>query len=158
MMKIGQRGLALIQDYETLKLVAYQGAADKPGVLTIGWGHTGSDVMEGMEISRADAAGLLKQDLAEAEAGVLRVINQDITTHAQFDAMVSLAYNIGVTAFGKSTVARLHNFGNFFDAAVSFAMWKISNGKPRRGLIKRRFEEARLYCDDRFIDVETTDG
>lgn len=155
MMQIGSRGLELIKRWETLELKAYHGKADPDGVWTIGWGHT-HGVYEGMTISTPDAENLLKQDLEDAENAINEVMNAKITTQAQFDAMCSLAFNVGTEAFQNSTMLRLHNNGQFYDAAMAFLMWVFAGGKKRRGLIRRRCEAAGLYCDDKFIGYKVS--
>jgi GH24 family phage-related lysozyme (muramidase) len=59
--------------------------------------------------------------------------------------MVSLAYNIGSGAFGKSTLLKKHVAGDYAGAAKEFAKWRIGGGKVLAGLIKRRAVEAGLY-------------
>lgn len=162
-MKIEYRGANLIKEYETLELEAYHGKTDPEGVWTIGYGHTKSaggvyDVAEGQTITEADADALFEQDVADYEEIVNSSANLLFTTQAQFDAMVSLAFNIGVDNFVASSVLRFHNAGEPFAACSAFLLWNISNKERRRGLIKRRCTEAKLYCDDRFIKRKPTDG
>lgn len=152
-MNIGERGLALIKGFEELRLEAYHGTADPVGVWTIGWGHT-KGVAQGHVIDQETAEMLLRQDIADAEEAVANTANMSITTPAQFDAMVSLTFNVGVSNFAKSTLLRKHNAGDFFGAAQEFDRWVYSAGQPRRGLLRRRLQEASLYADDRFIQRE----
>ena len=148
-MILGSRGRTLIKSFEKLELKAYHGAADPPGVWTIGWGHTGTDVQKGMVITEGRAEVLFDQDVEWA----VDYVNSKIkvtTTQAQFDAMVSLVFNIGVGGFRTSTVLRLHNTNWDFGACAAFLMWHKSAGKKRRGLLRRRCMEAALYCEDRW--------
>ncbi|WP_137887191.1 lysozyme [Pseudomonas sp. 2FE] len=69
-MNTSDAGLALIQDFEGLRQTAYR---DSVGVLTIGWGHTGPDVVQGMTIDRAEAERLLRDDLHDAERAIQRL-------------------------------------------------------------------------------------
>ena len=101
-MRIGPEGLAIVKASEGLRLKAYR---DTGGVWTIGWGHTRT-AREGMEIPAEKAVELLRSDLVEAEQGVSRAIGRAPTSQSQFDAMVSLAFNIGIGAFRTSTVRR----------------------------------------------------
>jgi lysozyme len=156
-MKLQFRGADLIKKYEVLKLKAYHGKADPEGVWTIGYGHT-KDVHKGMEITQVDANGLFDQDVEDYTEAVRNSVNLSVTTQAQFDAMVSLAFNIGVDNFESSSVLRFHNAGEHFAVCGAFLMWNISNGERRRGLIRRRCAEARLYCGDKFIKCKSTDG
>lgn len=144
-MKISDAGLSLIKSSEGCKLKAYKCPAN---VWTIGYGHTGEDVFDGMEISQADADLLLKMDLNRYENGVTRACPK--ASQPQFDAMVSLCYNIGEGAFAKSSVARLHNAGKHGEAGQAFMLWNKAAGKVSRGLTARRAKESALYLSDQF--------
>lgn len=139
-MKVSGGGIGYIKKHEGLRLTAYRCAA---GVLTIGYGHTGPDVTPGETITEEEAELILRRDLARFEACVARTCPK-ATTH-EFDAMVSLAYNIGEDAFEKSSVARLHNAGKKAEAAQAFALWNKAKGRVLPGLVKRRAEEAAQY-------------
>lgn len=140
MRRINRDGLDIIKLNEGLKLVAYLCPAK---ILTIGWGHTGPDVKPGMTIDRAQAEALLAADLREFERGVDAVLGN--ATDNQFSACVSLAYNIGLGNFRKSSVLREHQAGNFALAADAFRLWNKGGGKVLPGLVKRRSQEAALY-------------
>ncbi len=142
MTHISQAGLDLLKEREGLRLTAYQCPA---GVWTIGYGHTG-DVVPGATITEAEANILLRRDLMRAEACVDRTCPE--TTQPQFDAMVCLAFNIGTGAFAKSSVARLHNKGEYAQAGQAFAMWNKAAGKVVSGLVSRRAAETALYLTD----------
>ncbi|PKN16514.1 MAG: hypothetical protein CVU66_00760 [Deltaproteobacteria bacterium HGW-Deltaproteobacteria-23] len=139
-MKTGQKGIDLIKSYESLELKAYRCPA---GVLTVGYGHTGSDVKHNTEITKEKAEELLKKDLASAEMVVNRIqgLNQN-----QYDALVSFVYNCGSGNFDKSTLKRLV-ISNPYDPKIreAFGMWIKANGKPMAGLVRRRESEANLY-------------
>jgi len=114
--------------------------------LTVGYGHTGPDVFEGQEITQDEANTLLRLDLARFEAAVTRNLNT--ASQCQFDACVSLCYNIGEGNFSKSSVVRLHNEGKPGDAAQAFMLWNKAAGKVSRGLQARRAKESALYLSD----------
>lgn len=140
---ISQIGRALIEKYEGCRLQAYQ---DSVGVWTIGYGCTGPNIAPGMRITQAEADQMLSDRLTkEFEPGVIKAIGATATTQAQFDAMVSLAFNIGVGAFSKSSVARLHKLGQATAAADAFLLWNKAGGNVLAGLVKRRAEERKLY-------------
>jgi lysozyme len=146
-MKIGKAGLKLLKEFEGCKLAAY---LDVAGVWTIGWGHTRT-AREGMKISQAEADRLLRSDIEEFEAAVWDACVEVPNQH-QFDAMVSLAFNVGAAGFRRSSVLRLHNRGNFTGAAKAFGMWNKAGGQVRAGLTRRRAAESALYLtpiDDR---------
>lgn len=151
--EINEAGYRLIKEFEAgprgaslPALVPYYCPAGK---LTIGWGHTGPDVVPGMLISEAEAHELLEHDLDWAEEAVERICPK--ANENEFAAMVSLAFNIGAGGFKGSTVARLHNRGDKAGAAAAFALWrKITDPRTGQlvdsaGLIRRRHVEAGLY-------------
>ena len=95
-------------------------------------------------ITKEQAIELLKLALMHFEQQVTRLMRDDINQH-QFDALVSLCFNIGTTAFDNSTVLKMVN-ANPNDPAIqqAFEAWKFSAGKPI--LSGRRKREYRLYC------------
>ena len=107
-MKINETGLALIKSFEGLRLKAYKCPA---GVWTVGYGHTGGDVKAGMIITEEEAEELLRQDLERFEEGVENLVEVELNEN-QFCALVSLAYNIGLGNFKRSTLLKLINKGN----------------------------------------------
>lgn len=129
-------GLAILQYFESCRLEAYWDADGK--VWTIGWGDTGPDVVKGLRITQAEADQRLQRRLArEFVPGVLKALTRP-ATQAQLDAMVDLAYNIGVSAFQGSTLVRLFNAGDQAGAAEQFPRWNKSGGKVLLGLRRRR--------------------
>jgi lysozyme len=140
-MKTSDSGVAFIKRHEGLRLSAYQCGA---GVWTVGYGHT-MGVKPGDKITPAQADALLAADLAGYEAAVnaagISGLNQ-----AQFDALVSLAYNIGAAAFGASTLVKKAK-ANASDAALrgEFLKWSHVRGKRSSGLYRRRAAEANMY-------------
>ena len=129
-------GLTILQYFESCRLEAYWDADGK--VWTIGWGDTGPDVVEGLRITQAEADKQLRRRLArEFVPGVLNVLIRPVS-QAQLDAMVDLAYNIGVSAFQGSTLVRLFNAGDLTGAAEQFPRWNRSGGKVLLGLRRRR--------------------
>ena len=138
---VNQATIDLIKRNEGCKLTAYQ---DSVGVWTIGYGHTGDDVAEGLQITQDQAEALLRQDLDKFQDGVDTAIGGD-TSDNQFGAMVSLTFNIGLGHFQTSTVLREHNAGNYQAAADAFLMWNKAGGQVLAGLDRRRREERNLY-------------
>lgn len=135
------QGVELIKSFEGLRLTAYRDAA---GVLTIGYGHTGSDVAAGATITAARAEELLRADLAGAEAAVTSAVQVPVT-QGQFDALVSLVYNIGAGAFAASTLLRKLNSGDYAGAAQEFDRWIYAGGSVLGGLVSRRNAEQQLF-------------
>ena len=135
----------IIKKFEGLRLTAY---LDSAGVWTIGYGHTGSDVHEGLEITKEAAGFLLETDFAWATRTVRRSVRVSLTQE-QRAALISLTFNIGSAGFKRSTLLRLLNAGNYEGAADSFLMWnKITvDGKKTisPGLRNRRERERFLF-------------
>jgi lysozyme len=148
-MKASAKCKAFIRAKEKLELRAYR---DGGGVLTIGWGHTGPDVHEGDVIDMAQAVALFDADVAEAEAEVERAITAPLS-QGMYDALVSLEFNAGAMRLHGdqlSTLARLVNASEPFKAAREFLAWIHDGGKPVRGLLIRRLEEALMFAGERF--------
>jgi lysozyme len=138
---VNRATVELIKRNEGCRLAAYQ---DSVGVWTIGYGHTGDDVTEGLQISQDQAEQLLRQDLEKFQDGVDDAIAGD-TSDNQFGAMVSLAFNIGLAHFKTSTVLREHNAGHYQTAADAFLLWNKAGGRVLPGLDRRRREERDQY-------------
>lgn len=138
--KINKAGLDLIKSFEGLRLHAYR---DAVGIPTIGYGSTGPHVKMGQNITHEEAETLFRLDLRRFEESVARTCPD--ATDNQFAAMVSLAFNIGVNGFERSTVARMAKQGKHKRAALAFHMWVKAGGKTLRGLVRRRAAEAKLY-------------
>ena len=140
-MVTSEKGIAIIRRFEGLELEAYD---DGGGVLTIGFGHTGSDVYLGLKIDEEEAIRLLKFDLLVAEECVDESVEVQIG-QCEFDALVSFVYNVGCKAFKSSTLLRLLNAGNKEAARAQFSRWNKDNGKVLAGLTNRRAAEAHLF-------------
>lgn len=134
--------LALIERDEGLVLHAYR---DIAGIWTEGFGHTGPDVHPGNVLTRAGAEAILARDVSHFAALIEAQIGDAPTTDNQFGAMVSLAFNIGDGAFGRSTVLRKHKARLYQSAADAFLLWDEVHGRVLAGLKRRRGEERALY-------------
>ena len=139
-MHTSQKGINLIKKYEGCKLQAYKCPA---GVWTIGYGHT-AGVKKGDKISQELAEVYLKKDLYIRCTQVSNLVKVPLTQN-QFDALLSLEYNIGITYFKSSTLLRLLNQGKYNDAANQFDRWVYANKKKLAGLVKRRSIEKALF-------------
>ena len=142
-MRISNKGRDFIKGFEALRLVAYPdpGTGGKPW--TIGWGHT-KGVKQGDCITQEQAEQFLSDDLAVFELTANSAIKRPMTQN-QFDAMVSLAFNIGGSAFAGSTLVKKFNAGDAKGAADEFPKWKNSGGKVMPGLVKRRAAERETF-------------
>lgn len=142
-MKLSQRGIDLIKQFEGYSSKAYPDPATGGAPWTIGYGTT-KGVKPGMVITAQQAEKMLRDDVAKFEIGVSSLITAP-TTQGQFDAMVSLAYNIGLGNFGKSTLLKKHNARCYTCAADQFRVWNRANGRVMNGLTKRRAAERQVY-------------
>lgn len=142
-MKLSQRGIDLIKQFEGYSSKAYPDPATGGAPWTIGYGTT-KGVKPGMVITAEQAEKMLRDDVAKFESGVSALLKVP-TTQGQFDAMVSLAYNIGLGNFGKSTLLRKHNEKCYSCAAGQFPAWNRAAGKVMNGLTRRRNAERAMY-------------
>lgn len=132
-----------IKGYEKCRLTAYMPTPnDRP---TIGWGSTGPDVKLGMTWTQAQADARFADDLAKFATGVEKLVATAPTTQAQYDAMVSFAYNCGLEALKTSTLLREHKSGDYESAAGQFPRWNKQAGRVLNGLTRRRAAEAAIY-------------
>lgn len=136
------RGIGLIKQFEGFRAQAYQ---DVVGVWTIGYGFT-EGVTEGQHMTRAQADARLATELLRYEAAVLAACKVEPNQN-QFDALVSLAWNIGPDRMAKSSVIKAHNRGDTQAAARAFGLWNKAGGKEWPGLVRRRAAEAAIYLE-----------
>jgi lysozyme len=140
-MNISESGLALIKEHEGLRLDSYQ---DVVGVWTVGYGHTGAEVHEGLHITQDAANVLLLGDVETAEKCIQNCVAVTLT-QSQFDALCSFVFNLGCTALRNSTLLRKLNAGDDVGAAEEFLRWNHAGGKIMAGLTKRRAEEMEMF-------------
>lgn len=142
---ISEKGYAIIREFEGFKAEAY---LDIGGVWTIGFGTikypNGQRVKKGDTCTREQAEQWLKNDCKWVDACFDKYVTAK-TTQNQFDALASFVYNIGETAFAKSTMLTLLNQNNFTAAANQFDRWVFDNGKRITGLANRRTKEKALF-------------
>ena len=153
-MKISFEGLNLIKNYEGLRLEAYYCPS---GILTIGYGHTGSDVWVGMTVTESEAENLLQQDLVKFENAVKNCITVPLNQN-QFDALVSFTYNVGIGALQDSTLKKRLNAGEDPNkvAEEELPRWNKGSNGPLLGLIKRREAEVKLFTlHERIVELCT---
>jgi lysozyme len=145
-MKLGEKGFSIIKKFEGCKLTAYLCSAK---VATIGFGSTfyedGSPVKLGDKITQERAEELFQRTLISYVNCVNKLVKSKISQN-QFDAMVSLCYNIGCGNFKKSSVLSKTN-KNPKDPSItdSFLLWNKAGGKVIKGLTTRRNAEAELF-------------
>lgn len=156
-MRTSEDGRRLMHHYEGCKLKAYPDPATGGAPWTIGYGDTGPSVVPGLIITQAEADRRFANRLSrEFEPGVLKALKHPVSQH-QFDAMVSLAYNIGLANFRSSTLLKMVNAGDSIGAADQFLRWDKANKKSMLGLKRRRMAERSLFIGNP-VAVALLDG
>lgn len=148
-LKTSEQGQRFIVLEEGEHLTAYQ---DSVGIWTIGVGHTGwvgvKPVKRGMVITQAQSREILRADLRRFENAVNDCVSVSLAQY-QFDALVSLAFNIGERAFRRSTLLKLLNRGDYHAASEQFLRWKNAGGRPI--LLNRRKREKALFDGGKYV-------
>jgi lysozyme len=145
--QINQAGLDLIKSFEgyekkiagSTDVKAYR---DIVNVLTIGYGHTGRDVKDGLRITQAQAENLLRGDLATAERIVTNAVKVSLSDN-EYAALVSFVFNTG--SLPGTTLLRMLNAGDRAGAADQFLRWNKAGGSVVAGLTRRRKAERALF-------------
>ena len=142
-MQTSEAGLKLIKQFEGFFPTPYYCPASK---LTIGYGHVilARESFPKAGISKLEAANLLKQDVSIAEKAINRLVKTPLLQN-QFDALVSLVYNIGSQHFETSTLLRFLNDNSMELAAKEFARWVFAGGLMQKGLVRRRKAEKLMF-------------
>ena len=146
-METSSKGIALIKEFESFRKTPYLCAA---GVPTIGWGTTRypdkkAVTLADKDITEAVGDMYLHHDLSTFEKAVNKVLTIPIQ-QSQFDACVSLCYNIGQGNFTSSTLVKMLNAGTAPDLiAPQFLRWDKAKGKSLAGLTRRRKAEMALF-------------
>jgi lysozyme len=137
--QISEAGIKALEAREGVRLKAYP---DSRGIWTIGVGHTGGDVHPGAVITPAEVDILLKRDLGWSQIVVESTIKKPMAQN-QFDAFVSIAFNIGPAGFHNSTFARWFNLGYSPQAVASAIMHWC---EPREVIPRRKSETAQFLA------------
>lgn len=143
---ISKRGVEFIAKWEGFRSKPY---LDGGGVPTIGYGVTrypdGRKVtMKDKPITKEEGVALLHERLVAYEDAVNELIVVPLT-QAQYDALVSFAYNVGIAALERSTLRKKLNQGLYYAATQEFDKWTKDNGKTVNGLVRRRKAEKELF-------------
>lgn len=144
-MRISNNGINLIKKYEGCRLTAYKPVASEK-YWTIGWGHYGADVTQGMMITQERADELLKSDLTVYEAHVNRICNYLDLNQNQFDALVSFTYNCGSGNLLKLTKSQSRTCQEIAEHIEAYN--KGANNQVLAGLVRRRKEEKDLFLKE----------
>lgn len=154
--RINAEGLKLIKQWEGCRLTAYR---DVAGILTIGYGSTGSHVAPGMKITQAEADRLLVKDLDRFERAVDTLVKVALADN-QFAALVSFAFNVGEGkgGFATSTLLKKLNAGSYDAVPAELMKWVNAGGKMVKGLVNRRSAEAGLWAKGAFVSSNTVEA
>lgn len=157
-MKLSPQGLHLIASFEGYVPVPYNDSADNA---TIGYGHlihlgpvTDADRVKYHGVTTEQLLDLLSHDAASFSAVVNEAIKVSLgvipsRAQARFDALVSLAYNIGGGAFSNSTLVRTINAKgaprDWTAIGPLWVGWDHDGGKVIPGLLTRRQREFSIF-------------
>lgn len=145
---LSDNGVKLLEQFEGLRLEAY---LDSASIYTIGYGTIkypdGRKVKKGDKITKAQAKEYKVHDLKEFESTVNTSVKVPLTQN-QYDALVSLSYNIGSGAFKNSTLLKKLNSGDYKGAAEQFLVWNKVHSKMVQGLVNRREAERKLFLSE----------
>lgn len=147
---LSSNGLNLIKSFEGCKLTAYK-CLPTERYYTIGYGHYGSDVKDGMKITEEQAEELLVQDCQKAIKNVNSFMSKYNFNQNQFDALVSFAFNVGsinqLTASGTRTLEQISS---------KITAYNKSGGRVIAGLVRRRAKEKELFDTPTSTATSTT--
>lgn len=134
-------GFELIKHFEGFSATPYKCPA---GVTTIGYGHVIKPGEHFTTITQELASQILMLDIRSAEASVNHLIKVKLNRN-QFSALVSFVFNLGHGNFASSTLQKVVNQQAHLDVPSELIKWRLSQGKPLKGLLRRRVQEALLY-------------
>lgn len=145
-MKTSPKGISFIAAHEGEILKVYK---DPIGLPTLGVGHllTSTELEQmpvGTKITKEQSREYLAKDLARFERAITKAVQVPVTQN-QFDALVSFSFNIGESAFKRSSCLRKLNQKDYAGAADAMLAWNKAGGKVLAGLTRRRKEERRMF-------------
>jgi lysozyme len=153
MRPIPPQALAIVKEFEGLKLVGYLCPA---GVPTAGWGHTGPDVRVGVRYTRDKAEAWLRADLQHAANRLAGVVKPDVLadlSDPQYAALLSFVFNLG--AKSSWTIWKRVNARKFDLVPPELMRFVNAGGKRLPGLVRRRGAEAALWEQGEEDEPET---
>lgn len=158
--RTSQKGIDFIHGFESYRATTYPDPGPTGLPVTGGWGTTrdenGKPFKLGVTHPQEYWDLLAERDLSATETGVNMLLGDAPTTQAQFDAMVSFAYNVGLDidddtiaeGLGDSTLLKKHLRGDYAGAKAEFPKWNKAKGKVLNGLTRRRNGEAAMYAGE----------
>lgn len=123
--------------------VRYEPYRDVAGVLTVCYGHTGKDIIQGKRYTQQECDALLQNDFIKTQQRVDALIKVPLDDYTKA-ALYSFAFNVGTTAFARSTLLKKLNAGDRAGACEEMKRWIYAGGKVWRGLVSRREAESAL--------------
>lgn len=141
-MKISQKGINLIKQYEGCRLTAYQ---DIVNVWTIGYGHT-KGVYRGQTITQKQADDWLSAEIVNHMRIAERLITVSLNQN-QYDALASFHYNLGANILSNSTLLYYINSKQWQSAANEMKAYNKAGGQVVQGLVNRRNAETKLFLE-----------
>lgn len=150
LLSLSAAGLVAILAYEGYSPVATPPV--KGDVPTYGFGTTtrpdGTPLQQGEKITPEKAVARALQDAQQFEGALKRCVKVPLSQN-EYDAYISLSYNIGQTAFCNSTLVKKLNALDYAGACAEIKRWDKFKGKPLRGLTLRRAKEYRLCMGEK---------
>lgn len=143
-LELDLQAIDLVRVSEGLRLKAYPDPGSHGAPWTIGYGHTGPEVHDGLEIGQRQAEEWLMEDLGHASRAVKRLVTVPLS-QGQFDALVDFTFNLGQGNFARSTLLQRLNTGDYHGANEEFKRWIYSAGRVMDGLVVRRRREMDLF-------------
>jgi lysozyme len=141
-------GRAMIEKFEGKRNHAYPDPVSGGAPWTCGIGCTGPDVGPDTVWTDAEVDQKFSERLTrQYEPAVNHLVEGSPTTQGQFDALVSLAFNVGPASEGHSSVIALHRAGKYDDAADAFMLYDHARGREIEALAERREAEGQMYLD-----------
>lgn len=146
-MRVNQKGIELIKEFEGFRSKAYKCPA---GIWTVGYGHTSAagepKVGSLTTVTKEEGERILRRDLNQFEDAVDDAVRVDLNSN-QFSALVSFTYNVGEGAFRKSSVLKAVNAKQWDEVPRRMALWNKGGGRVLPGLVRRRAAEAALFME-----------
>jgi len=137
-------GWTLLKTWEGCRLSAYPDPASGGAPWTIGYGHTGAEVVPGLTITQQQAEAWLQSDAAEAASAVDRLLRSVAMTPRQRDALISFCFNVGAGAMERSTLRKRLLAGEAPAVVIAQELprWCKGPNGPVKGLKRRRAAEV----------------
>lgn len=146
MRPVPPRAVELTAAHEGCRLQAYQCPAK---VWTIGYGHTGPEVVEGLTITKAKAREYLAEDLRTAASRISANVKREVIdalTENQYAALLSFVFNVGANP--KWTLWKRLNARQFDQVPLELIKFVNAGGKKVDGLVRRRTDEIRVWSEN----------